>query len=555
MNVNELRLNVEDLHLDVIDLLKEVSQFMARANNALTSENTDQKYAKFQQGVQEATENAENLELRMAIVAPMKAGKSTIINAIIGQDLLPSRNAAMTTLPTEIFFNAGLSEPILTLDDEVLSIFRETLNSLQGKINELGLEETLQIIAQYPHLNDLVQDIQSFGLLLLKLENQGQEKIHKFQGQEKIHKILTVLNDIIRLCNVLDPASDPLFKLRDVPRIETPFWRSQEGKQSDKLGNLVIVDTPGPNEAGENLRLSAVVAEQLEKSSIVLIVLDFTQLNNKAAEDVKKQVKPIIDILGKENLYVLVNKVDERRGGDMTPEEVKKFVASDLNLSDSSQAEQAFEISARRAFYATNFLSELKQNPEAQLTELMMTKSLAEEVLGIDWEKDLENTTTEELEGKAQRLWNKSGFEPFLEQAINVLMESAAPRSMKSSLNLTRYCLLELRDDVKLRSSAIAQDEEQLRLGVGALEQDLHRIEECRNRLKDVDEIRTSLERKLNQILEQLKKEAKVSIEDYFSQEEYKQSNVGKQIGRTIRNTLSTDLGRFDFFLNGFRKK
>jgi len=57
------------------------------------------------------------------------------------------------------------------------------------------------------------------------------------------------------------------------------------------LGNLVIVDTPGPNEAGENLRLSAVVEEQLQQSSVVLIVLDFTQLKIKAAEEVKKEVE------------------------------------------------------------------------------------------------------------------------------------------------------------------------------------------------------------------------------------------------------------------------
>ena len=62
--------------------------------------------------------------------------------------------------------------------------------------------------------------------------------------------------------------------------------------------------------------MSAVVEEQLKNSSIILIVLDFTQLNNKAADDIKRQVKPIIDLLGKENLYVLVNKVDQRTEND-----------------------------------------------------------------------------------------------------------------------------------------------------------------------------------------------------------------------------------------------
>ncbi|ERT08066.1 50S ribosome-binding GTPase family protein [Lyngbya aestuarii BL J] len=520
MDGTEFKPSVQDLQQDVIDLLKEVSKLMSRANSVLSSKDFGQKYGEFQKQVENETQKVENLELRMAIVAPMKAGKSTIINAIIGQDLLPSRNAAMTTIPTEIVFKADLTEPILTLDDEVLSIFQETLESLQRKINELGSEETQKRIAQFPHLNNLVRDIQSYGVSLLKPEN---------KGREEIHKILSVLNDIVRLCSVLDPINDPLFKLPDVPRIETPFWHSQEGEQSDKLGNLVIVDTPGPNEAGENLWLSAVVEDQLRKSSIVLIVLDFTQLNNQAAEGVKKQVKPIIDLLGKENLYVLVNKVDQRRQGDMTPEDVKKFVASDLELSESSDTEQVFEIAAIRAFCATKFLLELQQNPDAELTELVTAKSLAQEVFGMDWEEDLEDATTEELEKKALKMWKKSGFAPFLDQAINVLMETAAPRCMMSALNVTNSHLLELLDDVILRGSAIAKSEEDLRLEVGALEKDLHNLEECRNKLRNFDSKRTKLESKLNQILKQLKKEAKVSLENFFLEEDYERGNVIKK--------------------------
>ncbi len=107
-----LKPNVQDLQQDVIDLLREISSLMNRANTALSSDNASQKYADFEQQVSQEAEKVENLELRMAIVAPMKAGKSTITNAIIGQEILPSRNAAMTTLPTEIIFGAELTEPV-----------------------------------------------------------------------------------------------------------------------------------------------------------------------------------------------------------------------------------------------------------------------------------------------------------------------------------------------------------------------------------------------------------------------------------------------------------
>ncbi len=99
-----LKPNVQDLQTDVVDLMRQISSLMHRASTALNSDSASQKYWEFQQEVVEAARNVEKLELMMAIVAPMKAGKSTIINAIVGQEILPSRNAAMTILPTEIIF-------------------------------------------------------------------------------------------------------------------------------------------------------------------------------------------------------------------------------------------------------------------------------------------------------------------------------------------------------------------------------------------------------------------------------------------------------------------
>ncbi|MEB3217990.1 MAG: dynamin family protein, partial [Nostocales cyanobacterium 94392] len=281
--------NVQELQQDVIELLGEISDLMNRASTALSSDNVDNKYADFEKQIRNETSKVENLELRMAIVAPMKAGKSTIVNAVAGQDILPSRNSAMTTLPTEIIFDAELDQPVLTLSAEVLSVFQDTLVSLRDKINEQGLETVKERLANYPPLQKMPESIQKFAI--------GKSIPGESKGHKDIAHTLTSLNDIVRLCSILDPQADPIQYLEDVPRIKTPFWRSlQDNNQAKTQGKLVIVDTPGPNEAGENLRLQAVVAEQLYKSSIVLIVLDFTQLKNEAAEKVKQDVQRVIDI-------------------------------------------------------------------------------------------------------------------------------------------------------------------------------------------------------------------------------------------------------------------
>jgi hypothetical protein len=521
-----LKPNVQDLQQDVIEVLKNISSLLGRASTALGSDSAGKKYGELQQEINDATSNVKDLALRMAIVAPMKAGKSTIINAIIGQDILPTRNAAMTTLPTEIVFNTELSEPILILSSQILAVFQETLLTLKSKIDTLE-DRGRSKIAQYPHLTKLLEKIQARGVVSIPTET---------VGRSEIIQTLTDLNDIIRLCSVIEPLADPLQSLLEVPRIYTPFWRSQTTEQSNQLGNLVIIDTPGPNEAGENLRLVNIVYEQLQKSSLVLIILDFTQLKTEAAEKVKKDVQQVIKLRGTENLYVLVNKVDQRRGGDITPEQVREFVAAELGLEHQ---DRVFEVAARWAFTATNFMLELQQCPEMTISESQTARAFAQEVFGIDWEEELEEADVEGLQRKAQRLWKKSGFAPFLENAINALMERAAPRCMKSALNIAQSRLVQLHEDVQLRGSAIAKDEEKLRLEVGALEADLHRLELCRNQLVEVDKTKANLHQELNRVLEVLTKEASVSLETFFSEEEYHRSGGFKRLAMDFSKALA----------------
>ncbi len=530
--------NVQELQQDVIELLGEISDLMCRASTALSSDSVDNKYTDFEKQIRNETSKVENLELRMAIVAPMKAGKSTIVNAVAGQDILPSRNSAMTTLPTEIIFDADLDKPVLTLSNSVLSVFQNTLVALREKINEQGLETVKEKLANYPPLQKMPELIQELKV--------GESIPRKSEGHKNIAHTLTSLNDIVRLCSILDPQSDPIQYLEDVPRIKTPFWRSvEDNKESKTQGKLVIVDTPGPNEAGENLRLQAVVKEQLYKSSIVLIVLDFTQLKNEAAEKVKKDVQRVIELRGKDNLYVLVNKVDQRRDGDMTPQQVEDFVAAEFGIGEAGDKNRVFEISARRAFTSANFLMESQQFPQAKVAEMKTVRALAPEVFGIDWEEELEDTTIDDLKRKAERLWKKSGFEPFLNGAIAALMREAAPRCMKSTLQIANHYLVELNNDVQLRSSAINQDDEKLQQEVDLLEQDLKSLEECRDRLQEVDKIKVDLENQLDKILEKLETEAQASLEAYFTEERYQRADFIQKGGMGFQSFFNWASNKF----------
>ncbi len=527
---------IENFQQDVIDLLDEITSLIEKTELNLTKEASSNKYRQFKQQFAKASQNVADLQLRMAIVAPMKAGKSTIINAIAGQELLPSCATAMTTLPTEIVFSTKLKQPTLNLSAETLGIFQDIYQDIKKQIAEEGIEAIKQRLARYPHVLDLLEVIQT-------------EKFpfcNYVEGRGEINQTLNHLNHILRLYCALEPIQDPLAKFTEVPCITTPFLGISGISQAKTLGNLVIVDTPGPNEAGDHLRLTNVVEEQLRRSSIVLIVLDYTQLNNEAAEAIKKQVKPVLELIGQDNLYIVVNKVDQRRKGDMTSEQIKDFVIADLELNGSNVENRIFEVSAIRAFAATQFLLEVQQNPKIQLLEIASLETVAQEVFGIDWEEEIEDVTVKFLAQKALKLWKKSGFSPFLQQAISTLMESAAPRCLMSALNLSRYRLLELKDDLSLRSNAINQNTEKLQEEIKHLESDLDYLGVCSNNLKQVAEIKSQLQYNLEIILADLKKQATVSLEEYFTEAEYQKGDIVKKADIKTRELLLTNITDFD---------
>jgi len=512
-----LKFHLCSLQRNVIELLGKISDLMYQTSVAVGSDEASQNYIKFQQEIVQASRNVQDLKLKLAIVAPMKAGKSTIINAIIGQPLLPSRNAAMTMLPTEIVLNAKLKEPVLILSSQFLSTFEQTWLALRHSITESGIEPILEQTNHYPHLAKLIQTI--FVQKIFSIPP-------KTSGSKLVNETLTYLNDIIRLCHLITPQTEPLESLADFPRLHTPFWRtSQKIDQPEQLGNLIIVDTPGPNEAGEH-QLASVVEQQLQKSSMVLIVLDFTQLKTQAAEQIKEEVQKAIELRGKENLYVLINKVDQRREGDMTPEQVRRFVASELGIGDAGDTERVFEISARFAFAAANFFMELQQHPGVPATKLQTARLLAQEVFGVDWEEDLEDATVEELQQKAQKLWKKSSFAPFLERAIDALIDCAAPRCMKSALNISNSRLLQLCNEDQSLPSSVTKSAKRFRWEARSIAEDFILIDLWRKSLVELEEIQPLLYEQIREDLEIIKNKTLVNLEKYFVEEEYKRASV-----------------------------
>ncbi|MCC0177235.1 dynamin family protein [Waterburya agarophytonicola K14] len=534
---SENTIDVDYLQQGVIELLDEINLLIDNTQSDLENL-TESKYDLVKDQITAAVKNVADLELRMAIVAPMKAGKSTIINAIAGQELLPSCAVAMTTIPTEIVFDAKTKQTILHLTKDTIDLFQNIANNIKDKVNRFGLESLQPKLDRYPHLLDLFTEItQSSDFAFTE----------QVMGRKAIDHTLNRLNHTIRLSSIIDPTEDYIARLKDVPRIQTPWLKIGKNRKIEARGNLTIIDTPGPNEAEEGLHLTAVVEEQLRRSSIVLVVLDFTQLNSEAAKTIKQQIQPIVESIGQDNLYVAINKIDQRRQGDMTKEQVKQFVVADLGLTNNDN-DRIFEMAAIRAFSATKFLLEVQQNPKIQLLQIKSLTSLAQEVLGIDWDEELEDITVKIMAQKAGKLWRKSGFAPFIESAISTLIGNAAPKCINNALNLSRSHLLSIKDDLNLRHNAINQDTAKIQSEIESLENDLSYLESCRDRLSTMADVKIKLQQNLQNILEQLKTEAVIDVESFFAGEEYQKADAIKKADIHARNLLMSNLGDFELF-------
>jgi hypothetical protein len=127
MSNNLLQPDSDALHQSAIDVITHVGNVMSkgcgilREHDRLLADAIEEDI----RHVNEQLKQVKRKELTMTIVAPTSAGKSTIINAIAGQDLFPSRNDAMTVLPTEIVFSRQVTRPKLILDKALITLLIE----------------------------------------------------------------------------------------------------------------------------------------------------------------------------------------------------------------------------------------------------------------------------------------------------------------------------------------------------------------------------------------------------------------------------------------------
>lgn len=88
--------------------------------------------------IQKNFHTAINSDFRIVIVAPMSSGKSTLINSIIGRDMLPAVNQATTAVITEIRDNDHFEDFLVNADDKYGNKVAQNKKASKKLISELN---------------------------------------------------------------------------------------------------------------------------------------------------------------------------------------------------------------------------------------------------------------------------------------------------------------------------------------------------------------------------------------------------------------------------------
>ncbi|HFP2485928.1 TPA: dynamin family protein [Escherichia coli] len=438
-------------------------------------------------------------EMVLAVVGTMKAGKSTTINAIVGQEILPNRNRPMTSVPTLIRHVPGKTEPVLHL--EHIQPVRNLLITLQEKLATPAGQQVAQTLQQTGDTRELLDILTDDGWLK-----------NEYHGEEEIFTGLASLNDLVRLAAAMETEFpfDEYAEVQKLPVIDVEF--SHLVGMDACQGTLTLLDTPGPNEAGQP-QMEVMMRDQLQKASAVLAVMDYTQMNSKADEDVRKELNAIADVSAG-RLFVLVNKFDEKdRNGDGA-DAVHQKVPAMLN-SDVLPASRVYPGSSRQAYLANRALHELRKNGTLPVDEAWVD-DFVREAFGR-MKKDYVCKDSELATEGATDLWECSLIDQLITEVIlsshsraaALAVDSAAAKLMQNAENISEY--------LSLRHQGLMQSIQSLQAHITSLLEDIREIADCQEQVTaDVRMAMEEIDARTRELLTGVCTSLEEELNDYF---------------------------------------
>ena len=435
-----------------------------------------EKAKKWRSTLRHEIKKVKDLEAVFAVVGTVKAGKSTTINAIVGAEILPNRPEPMTTYPTLVRHKPGQTEPVLVFPGNLAQSFNSLVCKAKKKL-EQQTRKTQK--TRKNQIDELYPDPHEQGIANKILEDKL-EIATCCEGKAEIFELLKTVNDLYRLCGRL--GLDLSATVNFLPTLEIEMYHI--GASDTGVGQFTILDLPGPNEFGQSGRLREVVQKQLERTSAVVLVSDFTQRKTEADNEIQELVNNELAHLT-DRLFIFVNKFDQRRAEDWSEEETRTHL-SEMLLDGAVAPEHIYPVSALKAFLANWARRQLKEHgqlPDPKTNSL--TQDFGRDALGTRWGRFIDKS--DEVEIGADELWKESLFADPLNNVIRVgarnaslvCLEAAAGKLLEYNRTLDSF--------LKIRNGAMTKNLKELQRAIENLQGDIEKV----NKKKEAVELGT----------------------------------------------------------------
>lgn len=522
-----------------VKILDEFDEILENENQDKEGILTLDKSQTYKQLLHNEVTKLKNFDVVLAVVGTMKAGKSTTINAIVGREILPNRNRPMTALPTLICHSPTHTIPKLSINPTVLNTF---LDDIRPFVSDVQIYEGMH--------EDMIN--------LINFVKDGKKFNSSYDGEASIFEFLYQLNDLVRLAKEIENEQlangkqtvskfpfDNYKNFENLPKIEVAFKLEED---FDTQGRFMLLDTAGPNEAGQD-ELKVALKEQLARSSAVMIVLDYTQLNSDAEKDVKEQIDKIPSIQ-KSRLFALVNKFDQKNANSDSADSVRQHIFNKL-LKDKIELDNIYAVSAQDAYLASRLLTCLTQIGKPAYQDQSWVADFAQKMYGRRPQENYESAGIEELHSDIKELQDDSRMNEPMQNVIINMQKNAPLIAMQSALAESKQVFGDLHNTLDIRG-IFAQKEALSQSQIDKLQA---KIDELTHKKAELDQQSAKFKQDLQQIaininqnvgtyqkIEQIEKDLESQLTDLFKGENVKLENKTKDLegkhSATLKNFL-----------------
>ncbi|WP_414754702.1 dynamin family protein [Anabaena sp. CCY 9910] len=255
-------------------------------------------------GLQRELSKIEENTYQIAFIATMKAGKSSLINAILGFELLPSLEKSCTGRLTFINHCDGETVAHISVKDKTLVISYRDVSSLKKYLNRY-LESGLITNAEV-YCSEVIEDIESITYISNPFEEIDENfDIHANQARLFLREsVISIKNiDAVELGSFINN------KYVQELKIDTPI---RYLKNHIKLDGIQLVDTPGPNSAAHTDH-KRITYNFIDKANVVIYVIDFTKFDISGEDELLQEIKRQRERFNPEfyeKFFFVINKID-----------------------------------------------------------------------------------------------------------------------------------------------------------------------------------------------------------------------------------------------------